>query len=179
MASSVGMRRFAVTAMAAVLACVLGGCGGFGGGPKYDITVSLDEAWTSGGRTPTLEVDLVGANASQAGPLRSASVGQYFSAGDPFRAAQDKATLTFTSQDASPKVLSKSDPIWSKWNAAGATDLFVLVNLPGVAQDQPGDADPRRLILPLDPARWTGRELSIAIRRSGPVVLTPQKPVGQ
>ncbi len=178
MAISVGMRRFAVTAMVAVVSCVLGGCGMFGGGPKYDVMVSLDEAWTSGGRAPTLEVDLVGANPSQAGQLRSASVSQYFSAGDPFRAAQDKATLTFTSQDPSPKTLSKSDPIWAKWNAAGATDLFVLVNLPGIP-DQPGDADPRRLILPLDPARWTGRELDIAIRRSGPVVLTPQKPVGQ
>jgi hypothetical protein len=152
---------------------LLGGCGA----PKYAVEVSLDDGWRAAGFVPTMQVDLVGANAQQAKFLRDMSMTEYFDAGNAYRADLDKHTMLFSDADAEPKMLTKDDPVWAAWNADMATELFVLVNLPGVSDDLPGDMDQRRLILPLAPEAWGGSDIMVSVGRSGPEVVTPPAPV--
>jgi len=50
------------------------------------------------------------------------------------------------------------------------------VDLPGVDADKAGNADPRRLILPLDAGQWKDPSaIEILIQESGARLLTPKK----
>jgi len=162
--------RAAAALVAGVLAMGLGGCGG----PSYTVRVGLEEAWVSSGRVPTLEVDLVGASASEVALLNQKDLREYFQAGDPMRTGYPKKTFSFTQSNTEDNVLERSDPVWKAWNEKKAEQMFVLVNLPGIPQTSPGDLDPRRLVLPLDRARWSTNEIEIEVRRSGLEVLTDQ-----
>ena len=147
----------------------------------YNVVVSVDEgSWRPEGNEiiPSLEVDLIGINKSEKSTWDQHSIGRYFSPNDRLRRDADRHTMTFGNEDLEPKTLSKKDDIWKeKWHAKGAQWLFVLVNLPGVEEDQPGDSDPRRLILPLDRDKWkwgTGT-LEIEIKSSLILCNTPLK----
>ena len=65
---------------------------------------------------------------------------------------------------ANPQVLASSDPIWDEWG--GAKMLFVLSSYPP-SSDLPGDADPRRLILPLKWRSWLFKPIPIRITPTG------------
>ena len=53
--------------------------------------------------------------------------------------------------------------------------LYVLVLLPGVTEDQPGNADPRRQIIPLGKCRWEGNSVKLEVQRAGIRTLTQYK----
>ncbi len=131
---------------------VLVGCS-----PAYHVVVSIDESsWRPQGQgtIPSLEVDLVGVNDSEKSAWDQHPISKYFSPNDRLRSDADRYTMTFKNDDLGPKTLEKGHAIWKEWTAKGAQWLYVIVNLPGIEQDQPGDSDPRRRILPLDKDKW-------------------------
>ena len=156
------------------------GCGSSEKIGQYDVTVSLAEDMRSEqtGRFPSLEVDIVGIGPTQDARWRKHPVSQYFSGSDDLRqgSVDDRTTLRFTNDNPAPKTLERTDPIWDRWSEQGATQMFVLVNLPRIVSDLEGEADPRRLILPLDRARWGSKQIQIEIRPGEVICLTPVRP---
>jgi hypothetical protein len=98
---------------------------------------------------------------------------QYWGPNDPLRREAQSGgrvyVMVLSADDPKPKELSRTDPIWSKWRAAGATQLFVLAFLPGARPESGrGGGDPQRLIFPLDNCRWKGVDtLDVTVEPSG------------
>jgi len=141
---------------------------------EYTIKVDLDPALAGS----SLQVDLIGANpVSDLPKFETYSVSDYWKPGDPLRRDAAKITLAFGEGRPTSQVLNLSDAIWKRWLKTGAQSLVVLVDLPGISTDRAGNADPRRLILPLDGNKWGNTTtLNILIQESGARLLTPQKP---
>jgi hypothetical protein len=140
----------------------------------YGIQVDLDPALAGS----SLQVDLIGANpVSDLPKYETYSVSDYWKPGDALRRDALKVTLAFGQGRPISQTLNVTDPAWQRWLQTGAQYLVVLVDLPGIAADRAGNADPRRLILPLDAARWSKTDtLHILVQESGARLLTPQKP---
>lgn len=142
---------------------------------NYAINVEVDPALAG----ISLQVDFIGANpVSDLPKLESYSVTEYWKPGDPLRRDAAKITLSFGQGRPTKQSVDLNNPLWTRWLRTGAQHLVVLVDLPGVSADRMGNADPRRLILPLDANKWKkkGGPLDILIQESGARLLTPQKP---
>lgn len=151
------------------------------GTPKpraYGVRVTLDPAL----RDQSVRVDLVGVQNANLGQWEGKKMSEYWADGDPLRRDTrgngELKEFNFISNTAAEVTLPPKDPIWPLWLSHGANHLFVLADLPGAFPDEPGDRDPRRKILPLNPKHWAKRskELEIQVRPSGVVVLTPTRP---
>lgn len=175
------LRMSRLLGVAVMLALVLNsvGCGSSSAAGRYNVEVALGPGMVDPetGAVSSLEVDLVGVNATESARWTSYPLSQYFSGADQLRNDASKVTVTFTTDDAGTKIVERDAEIWDDWRGRNADQLFVLVNLLGVPQDLPGDQDPRRLILPLNKDRWSGNTLEIEIRPSRVVCQTPLKPV--
>ena len=172
------MRSLFIVAVGALGVFSLTGCGSGAAAGRYDVTVRLAESLKdpTDGSVPSLEVDLVGVNEANKTTWIGKSMTRYFGGEDQLRADATKTTFVFDTGDSEPKTLERQDPKWDSWLDQGARELFVLVNLPGVREDLPGDGDPRRMILPLARNRWEGRVLEIEIQRSGLRLETKMNP---
>ena len=144
---------------------------------KYTYTVTLDEALRdkNSGIMPSIEVDFVGVNESERSRWISLNIDDYFSPGNVVRANCNNYTMAFTNEKSQPQQLSASNDIWQTWSGSSSEEMFILASIP-VSGDVFSD-DPRRLILPLDQARWTGGVIALEIKPSGVVRLTPMRPV--
>ncbi len=154
--------------MLAAWAFGLGGCG------KPNITVTLD-AMDSRDAMPTVEVHLIGVStAGESSRLHDAAISNYdWAAG---RRDEKVFVMKFGEGLENPQTLTPKDPIWGKWN--GPKQLVVIASFPP-SDDMGGNADPRRLILPLKWNSWSGGEIPIVIRSSGLVceqAYTPSNP---
>ena len=138
----------------------------------YDVIVSLDDSL----KDASLEVDLVGVDASTSNMLANKSVTDYFRPGDATRASVMRHTMKFRREDSRRKTLSKSDPTWRKWLDEGGEQLFVIAFLPGSFQDSPGNADPRRVILSLMNDQWETAEFKITLSKGFLKCTTKRKP---
>jgi hypothetical protein len=141
----------------------------------YNVKVTLDGPLAD----TSVQVDLVGANELADLPKwQSYSVTDYWQPNNAFRRDARKSTMQFGRGKPNTQTLLGSDPHWEEWLRTGALDLVIVADLPGAVTDQMGNADPRRLILPLDRAVW-GRNvdtIEILIQESGLRLLTPRKP---
>ena len=118
----------------------------------------------------SVEVDLVGATASDLPDWKAYSMNKYWQPGDPMRRDAEKVTLRIDGKET--KQFAPNDPIWDKWFARQATYLVVLAHLPGDFQD--GPTDPRRKIVPLA-AIEKNDPLQIEIQERRIMVVTPLK----
>jgi len=180
MARTQGFQRLVRWVLAASVACAglaMVGCSSSDKTGRYDIVVALSPSMTNPetGRVPSVEVDVVGVGPTQEARWREYRMSQYFGGGDALRQSATKVTLPFTTDNPGAKTVERDNPVWDQWAQGGATRLFVLVNLPGFGEsdDLAGEADGRRLILPLERARWSGRRIEIEIRPREIVCLTP------
>lgn len=166
--------RTLLSFFALVAACFFASCSSAPKPKAYGIQVDLDPALAGS----SLQVDLIGANPiSDLPKFETYSVSDYWKPGDALRRDAAKVTLAFGQGRPTSQTLSATDPAWQRWLQTGAQHLVVLVDLPGISADRAGNADPRRLILPLDAARWgKNTTLHILIQESGARLLTPQKP---
>lgn len=144
---------------------------------KYTYRVVLDEALRdkNSGIMPSIEVDFVGVNESERSRWDSLSIDDYFSPGNVVRANCNNHTMAFTNENSQPQQLSAGDGIWNTWSGSSAEEMFIMASIP-----ISGDAfsvDPRRLVLPLNQARWTGGVIELEIKPSGVVRLTPMRPL--
>lgn len=141
------MKAYRTLVLLAALALAGGGCAS----PfPSQVTVSLDKSWLYRVETlPSIEVNLVGVGAAETHLWETYSMTKYWRPGDRLRAETDKAVLQFGAGRPLSQTLKSSDPIWERWREAGITTIFILADLPGLYSDLPGDADPRRSVLPV------------------------------
>jgi hypothetical protein len=145
-----------------------------------NVTVNIDDAMRQRLESRNLEVDLVALNSKQSERWETYSMTSYWQPGDALRDSVDSYKMIFDPTKNQPQTLSSKDPHWSKWFAQGAGDkmkLYVLVGvLPGSFDDQPGDKDARRQILPLESCRWSSTDVHMTVQKTGIITTTPPKP---
>lgn len=158
-----------LTLLAAVL---LAGCASMA---RLDMTVQLDsKEIESTGTVPTIEVNLVGVNEAELPQWRDYSMDSFWSADDNLRGGADKFVMKFSETTALKQVLSRDDPIWDVWKKKTAKKLFVIADIPGYAGAK-GSADGRLMVLPLEPKAWSGKEVTVTVKRGGLTCLPSPK----
>jgi len=160
------------------LALLVMGLAGCASGPQpkaYSIHVTLDDALVG----TSVQVDLVGVNTLADLPKwQGYSVTEYWQPQNAFRRDAHKYSMQFGRETPKSQTLASTDPIWTDWLKTGAMNVVLIADLPGAAADQTGNADPRRLILPLDAAAWGSdvKQIEILVQESGFKLLTARKP---
>jgi len=145
---------------------------------RYVVNLSINQALAGPtGMLPSVEVHLVATDSVQGRILQDASMSDYW---NPNRGPDDyiRHVMHFGGSHPSVQVLDDNDPIWRRWEAAGAKYLFVLADLPGVWPDQQDIKDARRVILPLDPSRWTTRVIRLSLDPDGVHHVSKMLPAG-
>jgi hypothetical protein len=142
---------------------------------RMNVVVELDKEFARDpASVPTIEVDLVGVNESELPQWKGYAMSAYWSPGDKLRAGADKHEFRFSQTTASVQTLSRKDPVFDSWQEKSASWLFVLADLPGAHEPAPGDADPRRTVLPLSRKAWKLKKSTVTITvKAGQLVCTP------
>lgn len=159
----------------ALLFLVFAGCASVPTPRAYGVKVTLDSTLVGS----SVQIDLVGVNEVADLPKwQSYSVTEYWQPNNSFRRDARKYTMQFGRDTPTSQTLIATDPRWSEWLRTGALHLVIVADLPGAQTDQVGNADPRRLILPLDKAAWGGNteNLEVLVQESGLRLMTPRKP---
>ncbi|MBN1670880.1 MAG: hypothetical protein JXR37_07600 [Kiritimatiellae bacterium] len=145
----------------------------------YTVTVNMSDSMAdSAGMLPSVEVHIIALDSVKGRLLQSLSMGDYWNPNrkkDPYI----KHVMHFGANHPKVQVLQHDDGVWRRWAATGAEHLFVLADLHGVFEDKEDVKDPRRLILPLDPARWKAREIQLVIEPNGVFCVTSRLPRAQ
>lgn len=161
------------SAAARLLFCIvaLSGCGII----RMNVVVELDEEFARDpAAVPTIEVNLVGVNESELPQWKGYAMAAYWSPGDKLRSGADKYELRFSQTTPSEQTLSRKDPIFGVWQEKTASHLFVLADLPGVSDPAPGEADPRRMILPLNRKAWKLKKKTVTVTiKPGQMLCSP------
>jgi len=138
----------------------------------------------------SVEVHLVGVNRFEKSRWESVSMTEYWKPGSDLRKSSKgyRYTIQFPLRpetllkEETPcrKILAEEDKhtIWNIWKARSAECLFVLADLPrGVRkfEDLSGNADARRLCLPLDKDCWEKSKIDLSIEAANIVSLTMPK----
>jgi hypothetical protein len=127
----------------------------------------------------SIQIDVIGANEISDVPRwNTVLVTEYWQPNNPMRRDANKAVLQFSPGKANTQSLLSTDPIWNRWLASGADYLVVLVDLPGfVSERREGNADPRRLVLPIDGRKWGSdvKSLNFTVKESGIELVTRMK----
>lgn len=145
---------------------------------RYTYRVTLDSALRNSNTKmmPSIEVDFVGVNESESARWTGQNIDDYFTPGNSLRMNADRHTMPFTNDRSAPKTLSSGDANWNSWQGAGAKHMIILASIP-LASSQFA-VDPRRLVLPLDQARWgRGMTIELLIKPSGIVLMTAMRPL--
>lgn len=167
-------RIFLVAATVAVLG-LFAACASTPTPSRYTVNFTLDKTLEG----TSLQIDIIGANAVADLPKWEAySITEYWQPGNTTRRDADKATLEFGRGKPIVQTFASTDPKWNEWLRTGALYMVVIADLPGIAADKQGNADPRRLILPLDKAEWArGNKgaIDVLVQESGLRLLSPKK----
>jgi hypothetical protein len=126
----------------------------------------------------SVTVHLVGVTETEYAKWYGKSMTEYWDTNDALRNGAVKGKYCYQMDfTGSNNILTLSpdgagEQIWEAWQKRGAVYLFVLADLPGEHKDSPGNADDRRLILPLEGQHWPwmfwGKtEIPITINGSG------------
>jgi hypothetical protein len=162
-------------ALAAALGLFLAGCESKPTPKVFSVKVTLDKALEGS----SLQVDLIGANElSDLPKLQNYSVSEYWKPGNAMRRNADKVVFEFGQGKPIMQVFAATDPAWTRWKNAGAMYIVVMVDLPQLADDMAGNADPRRLIVPLDTRKWPkdASTVELLVQESGVRLLTAMNP---
>jgi hypothetical protein len=102
----------------------------------------------------SVDVDIVGVQPDDKAQLMSMKVDDWWASppNDVTRKGYREIMLTTNFQGGTNWIVSKDDPIWSKWlgpGGLGVKEIMVIANLPRVREDPP-----RRKFLPLTVNDW-------------------------
>jgi len=167
-------------------ALVVPGCASKNKRDAYNVRLSMDVdnfRSPATGELPSIDVDVIAANASEEGVLKALNTREYFDANNPYRASVNAFRARFTNQDHGPKKLSRRGTYWDNWKRKGARTLYIIANLPERPGENPDLVQTRSVLaLPLDRKAWPNgffrprtRTLKILIQPSGLVSETTQR----
>jgi hypothetical protein len=176
-------RKILTLALLLLLAGLVG-CSGMG---RFDLDVTLDhQAFQAELSTiPSVEVNFVAVNRTEFAVWHNYSINKYWMPEDPQRvsAARQGQTgvVTFGEHPPFRQMISRTNPIWNVWRKKGSKHLIVMCNYPRTSEDKPGEADVRRIILPLEKQRWAGyfwgrRQIRFRVSPRGIDCQTPPLP---
>ena len=158
-----------------VLLISLAGCGTSTG--TFNVVVKMDDAWGSRSALPSVEVHLVGVNNSEYAAMSTEKMTKYWKETSGAADTKRRRVMKFGQSLPPEQTLPKSDAIWQEWKKNNCRYLFVLADIPEVRpdQDKDGDADARRLILPLEVQAWRKAKY---VPMSGPstIIISISKP---
>lgn len=143
------LRRAGLGMLMAAGVVVLAGCGDKA--RPYHLLLECDEVVAKN----SVRVDLVPVSQFELQDMEGYSVSKWWDPQDRKRASMaDKITKNFGIGQPRSYLIKTSDPEikakWRDWLNRRVTHVIVLADLPGVTQDLPGNADPRRKIIPLN-----------------------------
>ncbi len=103
----------------------------------------------------SIRVDVVAVNEeSEREQWENMSMSDYWDPGNAQSLRNTVPTYTMRWGDGKcTQTLDGKDDIWQTWKERNSDWLFILADTPGI-KDQPANADPRRLSLPLDAKYW-------------------------
>lgn len=166
-----------------VLVFALAGCSSV---RPYDIKITIHNRL----QKSSVQVDIVGVKPADLPLWEDYSMTDYWSLKDDMRtdAEMEGMTKVFKFGPAAKTypspTLSEKDEIWNTWISEDSEDcehLLILADIPGEFKDKAGDADPRRLKLPLESGRWSSQAkkngIEIDVKRSGLSFKTSPKPL--
>ena len=161
--------------LAVILICLtVGGCHSM---RKFDVIVNAPSL-----SNQTVEIDLVGVNGYELERWNSVNMSEYWMRGNIEREGALKHVINFgVAEDGSvlplEQVLSRKDDIWNQWRNRNVTHLFVMAHLPGLHEDRLGNADSRRVSIPLDNDcwGWYDTKLNIIVNASNVTCITQPK----
>ena len=139
------------------------GCRSSNKSRAYTINIGLDKMLAG----MSLQVEVIGTNSTDLSKWESIPLSQYWQPGNVQRRDASKVTYDFGRGNPMAVSFSSDDPRWKQWLDAGATHLVILADLPTLVQDQQGNADPRRLVLPLGKDHWKRPVIGILVQESG------------
>jgi hypothetical protein len=160
------------------------GCTGMG---RFDLDVTMDHRAFQAelGTVPSVEVNFIGVNRTEYAVWYSYSINKYWLPENSQRVTAvrqgETAVATFSEHPPYNVVISRTNKFWDRWRKKGAIYLIALCNYPRTSKDEPGEADPRRVILPLSKQRWSGyfwgrRRIRFQVTPRGIDCLTPPLP---
>lgn len=141
----------------------------------YNIHMAYDAATVDHFRIfPTVEIDIVAADAATAEQLSKMEIDDYFDPANFIRSSLRKKTYFFSQEKHDKQVLERKDAIWKNWVDKRRCPYVVLfANLP---RDGGKGPDLRRVKLPLAGNRWEGDDIELSIVPSGLLLQTPMNP---
>ena len=166
--------QYCIISILASLLLAFGGCASNTVKPRaFEVRLTLDPALAG----MSLQVDLIGANTLADLPKWTTySVTEYWQPDNPLRRDDSHLCAQFGRGLPAKLVVARDHPHWQTWLKSGVSHLVILADLPGVTSDQAGNADPRRLLIPLDKKLWNSKDpLEIVIQTGGLKLLTKQK----
>lgn len=175
------VRCLACAGVLMTVAVALQGCGGIG---QYNVAVRRSDSL----EPKNIRFDIIGLNPSEIQRLSEYPVDTYWKNDDSVRSRASRTSMQFPagSKD-STLTLPKTDAKWGEWKDRGVTHLLVVADVPDIRPTPGSTADPRRVLIPLDKARWSWKytyvpgselELKVLIEPDGlllPVSPAPEK----
>jgi hypothetical protein len=135
---------------------------------RLHVKIKLDKKQIMAmGAIPTIEVNLVGINEAEYPQWEKYSLDQYWSAKDNLRLGGDRKTFKFEETAKIEQELRADGAIWDIWAEKSARYLFIMADIPGMTDKQPGGQDGRLLILPLNPDNWRHDTITVTVKIGG------------
>lgn len=167
------INRFALIVFALFALIAGSGCNSTRVKPRaFEVILTIDKPLVG----TSLQVDLIGANSLADLPKWTTySVTEYWQPDNPLRRDDAHLCAQFGRGLPTKVTVSREHPHWQAWIKSGVAHLVIMADLPGVSNDQIGNADPRRLIIPLDKKLWSRKApLEILIQEGGIKLLSKQ-----
>jgi len=134
-------------------------------------------AWQAEGVNKSVTVDLIGVNPTDHDRWANQPMQGYADSQLRKDSVASIRSYRFSPSDTETKTLDSDDEIWDRWHARGATELFVLADIPGVRDEgSPTGSGATRLILPLDTSCWKIGTIRLLLRPGSIVAETPPDP---
>ena len=144
----------------------------------YPYRVAMDEALrdSNTGMMPSIEVDFVVVDETEIDQWLNQDIDKYFNPKNTLRADTVRHSMPFTDERPESRQLNADSGIWQRWKGTGDLNMFIIASIPLDTNQFGVGARPRRLILPLDKARWDdGKTIEILVKPSGLACQTAMK----
>ncbi len=152
----------------------LASCNSVDPAKSFAVRFQLDPALAGN----SIQIDVIGVSSTADLPKwEYYSISDYWKAGDAMRRDATKVVMNFGPGQEPVQTLLINDKIWDNWLSTGADHLVIVAHLLGSSfVDRPGNADSRRLILPLNGKSWgkDTNEIQILVQASGLRLLNPK-----